>query len=128
MSEQRTLSYRCPCCGAHTLGEPAEDEICPLCWWGDDRQDDYSLNEARGNVRDYSIVYRPSDQRFAQLRHPILGPSGETAIDRVALRQRVYAEFAQFAKGRREPLELSERLQRLIAILQIADTLYVRKI
>lgn len=126
MSEAGPLFYPCPCCRAHTLESPQAGETCPLCNWRSGETDaEYSLNEARENVRAYTIAYRPSDERFARLRHPILGPAGETAIDRVALRQRMYAEFAQFAKGRAEPLTLSQRLQSLLTILREANSLYV---
>ncbi|HET7813102.1 MAG TPA: hypothetical protein VFL13_01885 [Candidatus Baltobacteraceae bacterium] len=61
------------------------------------------------------------------MRHPILGPAGETAIDRVALRQRAYAEFASFAQGRASAAELPERLRALLDVVENADRLYVRR-
>ena len=126
MSAPDRLYYRCPCCGAHTLDEAETGESCTLCKWGGP-VDGYSLAEARENVRSYGIMYRPSDERFARLRHPIFGPSGETAIDRVVLRQRVYAEFANAGKDRAEPASLSERLRSLLTIVRNADTLYVHR-
>lgn len=139
MSRMPRLFHRCPCCGAHTLRARARYDICTLCGWEDDGQDDphagerwggpngdYTLTEARANARAYSTMYRPSDRAFAIVRHPILGPAGETAIDRVALRRRAYAEFAQFANGRGEALELPERLQRLLTIIENAGSLYDR--
>jgi hypothetical protein len=32
--------YVCPCCGYATLSEPSCYEICELCFWEDDGQDD----------------------------------------------------------------------------------------
>ena len=32
--------YCCPCCGYATLGEPEAYEICAVCGWEDDGQDD----------------------------------------------------------------------------------------
>lgn len=32
--------YCCPCCGYATLGEPEAYEICVVCGWEDDGQDD----------------------------------------------------------------------------------------
>ena len=35
----------CPCCGYPTLTGPRLYEICELCWWEDDGQDDPHANE-----------------------------------------------------------------------------------
>jgi Cysteine-rich CPCC len=40
--------YRCPCCGCRTLAERAGYEICPVCYWEDDGQDDHDADEVRG--------------------------------------------------------------------------------
>ena len=69
---------KCPCCGYPTLPERANYEICELCNWEDDGQDDedadevmggpnsdYSLTEARENFRRYMVMYAPGrDQRL----------------------------------------------------------------
>jgi len=44
--------YRCPCCGCRTLGERGGDEICPVCFWEDDGQDDHDADEVRGGPND----------------------------------------------------------------------------
>jgi hypothetical protein len=68
----------CPCCGYLTLNSRANYEICELCNWEDDGQDnenadevwggpnsDYSLAEARANFLKYRIMYAPGrDQRI----------------------------------------------------------------
>jgi hypothetical protein len=69
--------YTCPCCAYPTLTERDEYEICPLCGWEDDNQDDpdadqvwggpnsdYSLSEARRNFAEYMIMYRLSESRI----------------------------------------------------------------
>lgn len=43
-----TGPYRCPCCGFVTLAERAMYEICPVCFWEDDGQDDHDADECRG--------------------------------------------------------------------------------
>lgn len=61
---------KCPCCGFPTLDERDAYEICVLCKWQDDGQDDlnadevwggpnrdYSLTEARRNFNKYLIMY-----------------------------------------------------------------------
>lgn len=118
--------YRCACCRCHTLGAHGGNDICALCKWEDGTQErsDYTLDEARENVQLHGVMYRPTDVRFAPGRHPILGPTGEYAIDRVALRQRAYREFRAFGadKGARE--HLPERLRTLLAAIRSADRLY----
>jgi hypothetical protein len=67
---------RCPCCGYPTLGEPAAYEICELCWWEDDGQNDphadevwggpnhgYSLAQARRNFQQFLVMYEPEHDR-----------------------------------------------------------------
>lgn len=66
--------FLCPCCYFPTLTERQGYEICLLCNWEDDGQDDhnadkvlggpnqsYSLSEARRNFKKYLTSYRPSD-------------------------------------------------------------------
>lgn len=38
----------CPCCGYLTLGERAAYDLCPVCFWEDDGQDDPHADEVRG--------------------------------------------------------------------------------
>lgn len=70
--------HPCPCCGYPTLTELAAYEICVLCNWEDDGQDDesadevwggpnsdYSLSEAQKNFLKYRVMYSPEgDQRL----------------------------------------------------------------
>jgi cysteine-rich CPCC protein len=41
-------TYRCPCCGCKTLPERGGDDICPVCFWEDDGQDDQDADVVRG--------------------------------------------------------------------------------
>lgn len=60
------LMYACPCCGFKTLSERGGFEVCEVCYWEDDGQDDrdadvergganglLSLSQARKNYQDY---------------------------------------------------------------------------
>lgn len=58
MKEHEEDLYPCPCCGAKTISEPGQYEICDVCDWEDDpvqsAEPDYagganhiSLNAAR---------------------------------------------------------------------------------
>ena len=70
-------TVRCPCCGYYTLSEARAYEICTLCWWEDDGQDDpradevwggpnhdYSLTQCRENFAKHLTMYRPEDANF----------------------------------------------------------------
>ncbi|WP_409997862.1 CPCC family cysteine-rich protein [Bradyrhizobium sp. SZCCHNS3002] len=41
--------YRCPCCRFLTLRERGGFEMCPVCYWEDDGQDEH---DARRNFKD----------------------------------------------------------------------------
>jgi hypothetical protein len=79
----------CPCCGYPTINGRAAYDICSLCGWEDDGQDDaerapsgcpppaavaggpnldYSLTEARENFAQYVTMYRPTDRDFERER------------------------------------------------------------
>lgn len=76
--------FPCPCCGYPTLHERGGYEICELCFWEDDGQDDpradevwggpngrYSLTEARQNFRKYFVMYPPEkDTRIGAADSP----------------------------------------------------------
>ena len=66
--------FPCPCCGYPTLPSRGEWEICVLCNWEDDGQDDsfadevrggangeYSLSQARENFKKYLVMYSPDN-------------------------------------------------------------------
>ena len=38
----------CPCCGRRTIGEPGGYEICPVCLWEDDGQDNHNADIVLG--------------------------------------------------------------------------------
>jgi hypothetical protein len=40
--------YRCPCCECRTLAERGGDEVCPVCFWEDDGQDEHDADDVRG--------------------------------------------------------------------------------
>ena len=66
------IRFSCPCCGYPTLDERGGYDICQICWWEDDGQDDpdadvvrggpnhhYSLTDARVNFEKYLVMYPP---------------------------------------------------------------------
>jgi len=71
--------YACPCCGYLTLSERGGDEICPVCYWEDDGQDDHDADQVRGGPnRDLSLtmarrnfaMYGAADRRYLQHVRP----------------------------------------------------------
>ena len=97
------IRISCPCCGYPTLGERGGYEICELCWWEDDGQDDadadieqggpnhgYSLTEARENFMRFFVMYPPDRDPRAQ------GPDTEETKrikhELIALFKRMLAE------------------------------------
>ncbi|MFC7532482.1 CPCC family cysteine-rich protein [Actinoplanes sp. GCM10030250] len=73
--------YACPCCGFVTLSQRGYYELCPVCFWEDDGQDDHDADEIRGGPnRSLSLTqarrnfanYGASDERrFALVRAPL---------------------------------------------------------
>jgi hypothetical protein len=87
----------CPCCGYPTLEMRGQYDVCELCDWEDDDQDDpradevwggpnheYSLAEARLNFQRYLHMYDPDK--------PDWRPGGETAIEH-NIKQSIVAAF-----------------------------------
>ena len=54
---EKGVRYPCPCCGYPTLAERGGNEICALCDWEDDGQDDPHAAEVWGGPNaDYSLA------------------------------------------------------------------------
>jgi hypothetical protein len=86
VNEEASLPLRCPCCLCTTLSQRAGFEICPVCFWEDDGQDEHdahvvrggpngslSLSEARNNYRRFgaSQELQPAVAgNAAKPRHP----------------------------------------------------------
>lgn len=74
--------YSCPCCGNRTLAERGNFEICEVCYWEDDGQDDHdaamirpcspngalSLAQARENFRKFGAC---EEQMIEHVRPPL---------------------------------------------------------
>ncbi|WP_201788049.1 CPCC family cysteine-rich protein [Devosia insulae] len=70
----------CPCCAYLTLGDRGGFEICPVCYWEDDGQDDADADVVRGGpnaslsltqARQNFLLYGACEQRF---REHVRGP------------------------------------------------------
>jgi Cysteine-rich CPCC len=67
--------YSCPVCGYPTLKARGDFQVCHLCSWEDDGEDDpesgrggpngdYTLKEARANWTAHQTMYRPGSRGF----------------------------------------------------------------
>ena len=66
----------CPCCGHSTLTARGAFELCPVCFWEDDGQDNADADEDRGGPNPTSL----SDARRHYLLH---GASDAKCLDSV---------------------------------------------
>jgi hypothetical protein len=72
--------YACPCCGYITLSERCGWEICPVCFWEDDGQDDHDADEvlpgspngglSLTNARQNHRTFGACEQRFVKNVRP----------------------------------------------------------
>lgn len=74
-----SLPLRCPCCGFKTLTERGAFEICPVCFWEDDGQDEHDATEVRGGPN--------GDMSLAQgrLNYRSFGASSRKGVPHVRL-------------------------------------------
>jgi hypothetical protein len=63
---------RCQCCGYLTLKSPGVLELCPVCWWEDDGQDDSDVDSVRGTVNGFISL---SEARTNYLRYGASHPN-----------------------------------------------------
>ncbi|WP_416963010.1 CPCC family cysteine-rich protein [Streptomyces sp. Agncl-13] len=80
--------YRCPCCDFPTLDERGNFEICPVCFWEDDGQDDHDADRVRGGpngplslteARRNFHAMEACDERCTQFVRPPLSGEHPTA-------------------------------------------------
>ena len=117
----------CPCCGYPTINGRGAFEICSLCGWEDDGQDDpertvsgapppeavaggpnldYSLREARENFAQYVTMYRPTDRDFERERAQTnVKRRIAAAFDRSVDGEAIFAEADAEARALMDDLE-----------------------
>jgi len=80
----------CPCCGFRTLDSRGQFDVCVVCWWEDDGQDNERADEAPGGPNDDISL---SKARANFLVHGIYDPARDDL--------RPFQEPAEkFARGR----------------------------
>ncbi len=65
------LLHPCPCCGRRTIHELGDYDICKVCWWEDDGQDNHNLDRVGGP--NYSISLRKARYNF--IKYGIYDPA-----------------------------------------------------
>ena len=71
------LPLRCPCCFCLTLSERGSFDICPVCYWEDDGQDEYDADVLRGGPNGNLSLTR------ARLNYEKFGASKKHVLDYV---------------------------------------------
>ena len=67
--------YRCPCCHSKTLPERGGYDICPVCFWEDDGQDDERADEVWGGPnRDVSLTQARTNYQLFGAYHQAVVP------------------------------------------------------
>ena len=76
---QEGVCYRCPCCHYKTLEERGGYNICPVCFWEDDGQDDEDAHTNR--------IFSPNHMslEFARENYRRFGACEERLIQHVRL-------------------------------------------
>lgn len=98
--------FICPCCRFPTLTERGGFDICFLCNWEDDGQDDhnadlvlggpnqsYSLSEARQNFKHYLTSYRPSDTYHFERTSVKKSKDGKIISDLTAIKKLIIEKY-----------------------------------
>ena len=55
--------YRCPCCKHSTLSSRGDHEICEVCFWQDDGQDEHDTEVVRGGPN-YGLSLRKAQENY----------------------------------------------------------------
>lgn len=84
------MKYKCPCCGFNTmpLPTPGSLEICPVCFWQDDRAqyDDpnYAGGANRGCLREarrsYLLFGASDESLLSRVRPPLAEEVGDASV------------------------------------------------
>lgn len=83
--------FLCPCCGLPTLDERGIYDICELCWWEDDGQDDPHASEVWGGPNQGSLTEARRDYRGFVLHLMAPPEEAEASPCRAALGAHVWS-------------------------------------
>lgn len=84
----------CPCCQFPTLTENGYYEICLICWWEDDGQNEKNADKAYGGPNgDYSLTN--ARKNFAHHAHMYDEGKGITAVEQPSPTRRALIDYLQ---------------------------------
>ncbi|MEM9839224.1 MAG: CPCC family cysteine-rich protein [Pseudomonadota bacterium] len=93
MKKWPRLEY-CPCCGLPSLTSRGFDEICSVCWWQDDGQDDPHADEVWGGPNeDYSLTQ--ARENFVQHGHMYRAGAGSAWVENPDEERRELLEYVR---------------------------------
>jgi hypothetical protein len=64
IADSKEKAHRCPCCKFKTLYGRGQDQICKVCFWQDDGQDEAEADEVWGGPNQ-GLSLRQAQQNFA---------------------------------------------------------------
>jgi hypothetical protein len=64
---EKEKAYRCPCCRYKTLHGRGQYEICKVCFWEDDGQDDHDASDVRGGPN-YELSLTRARENFKDFK------------------------------------------------------------
>jgi hypothetical protein len=109
--------FTCPCCGYPTLSGREDYEICILCSWEDDGQDDENANEVRGVPNG---LFSLSQARFNFHEHLCMYPpdqdtriGGHDTSDVIIAKEKIIMAF--------EEMRIASSAQRMKQLSRIVD-------
>ena len=77
-------TYECPCCKSKALHGRGGFEICPICYWTDDGQDDHDADLVRGgpngseSLSEARRKYMESRDRRERYLRDVMGQSDDS--------------------------------------------------
>jgi Cysteine-rich CPCC len=104
--------FNCPCCGFPTLSQPNAYDICIVCWWEDDGQEDKTADEVWGGPNGkYSL--RSGRKNFLSHGHMYDKGFGIAAVENPTPARKRLVEYVSMIIHETAQLDI-ERLNRLI--------------
>lgn len=99
MDARKTYSFACPCCAFQTLTEQAGYDICLVCWWEDDGQDDPHADEVWGGPN-YQYSLTAARANFAAHGHMYDSGKGIAAVEQPTPTRRALLDYVQSMKDK----------------------------
>jgi len=107
---------QCPCCKYLTLEDRGDFEICILCNWEDDGQDDpyadevwggpngnYSLSQARDNFKKHGVMYNEIENnpsaKEKEIKNLLINAYRKLDLDKSIKKEEVWKEIVYYEES-----------------------------